>query len=97
MLFDLSSTTNFKDLINKKQNAYHLNVDRENNKRIKYDYTIYDFILLDRGTLQRKLFPERVYSNGAPKLRRASMSNEYLSRCVPYFNSSDEGSECHDR
>jgi hypothetical protein len=35
MLFDLSFTANCKDLINKKQKASDLNLDRENNKRIK--------------------------------------------------------------
>jgi hypothetical protein len=78
--------TNFKDLINKKQKASELNVDRENNKRIKYDYKINNLILLDRGTLQRKLVPKRdgpyqvirVYSNGSLKYERASVSKEYL-------------------
>ena len=57
--FDLSFTTNFKDLINKKQKASDLNIDRENNKRVKYDYKINELILLDRGTLQQKLVPKR--------------------------------------
>jgi hypothetical protein len=86
MLFDLSFTTNFKDLINKKQNASDLNVDPENNKRIKYDYKINDLILLDCGTLQRKLVPKRdgpyqvirVYSNGILKIQKGIMSKEYL-------------------
>ena len=34
----------------KKQKASDLNVDRENHKRVKYDYKINDLILLDRGT-----------------------------------------------
>jgi hypothetical protein len=48
MLFDLSFTTNYNDLKNKKQKASDLNVDRENTKRIKYDYKVNDQILLDR-------------------------------------------------
>ena len=59
MLFDLSFSTNFKDLLNKKQMASDLNEDRENHKIVKYNYIIYDFILLDQGTLQRKLVPKR--------------------------------------
>ena len=47
MLFDLSFTTNFKDLINKKQKASDLNVDCENHKRVKYNYKINDLILWD--------------------------------------------------
>jgi hypothetical protein len=106
MLFDLSFTTNFKDLINKKQKASDLNVDRENNKRIKYDYKINDLILLDRGTLQRKLVPKRdgpyqvirVYSNGTLKIRKGIyVQRVSIRRCIPYFKSSDEGSECNDR
>ena len=106
MLFDLSFTTNFKDLINKKQKASDLNVDRENNKRVKYDYKINDLILLDRGTLQRKLVPKRdgpyqvirVYSNGTLKIRKGIyVQRVSIRRCIPYFKSSDEGSECNDR
>ena len=39
--------------------ASDLNVDCENYIRVKYDYKINDLILLDRGTLQRKLVPKR--------------------------------------
>jgi hypothetical protein len=59
MLFDLSFTTNYSELKNQKQKASDLNVDRENTKRIKYDYKDNDLILLDCGTLQRKLVPKR--------------------------------------
>jgi hypothetical protein len=34
MLFDLSFTTKFRHLLNKKQKASDLNVDRENNKEL---------------------------------------------------------------
>ena len=94
------------DLINKKQKASDLNVDRENNKRVKYDYKINDLILLDRGTLQRKLVPKRdgpyqvirVYSNGTLKIRKGIyVQRVSIRRCIPYFKSSDEGSECNDR
>ena len=102
MLFDLSFTTNFKDLLNKKQKASDLNVDRENNKRIKYDYKVNDLILLDRGTLQRKLVPKRdgpyqvirVYSNGTLKIRKGIHVQRVSIR--PYFKAPDEGSECND-
>jgi len=48
-----------KELTNKKQKASDLNVDCENNKRIKYNYKINDQILLNCETLQQKLVPER--------------------------------------
>jgi hypothetical protein len=77
MLFDLSFTTNYNELKNKKQKASDLNADRENTKRIKYDYKVNDIIILDCGTLQRKVVPKRdgpyqvirVYSNGTLKIR----------------------------
>jgi hypothetical protein len=106
MLFDLSFMTNFKDLINKKQKASDLNVDRENNKRIKYNYKINDLILLDRGSLQRKLVPKhdgpyqviRAYSNGTLKiLKGIYVQRASIRRCIPYFKTSDEGSKCNDR
>jgi pyruvate kinase len=105
MLFYLSFTTKFKDLLNKKQKASDLNVDRENNKRIKYDYEVNDLILLDRGTLQRKLVAKRdrpyqvirVYSHGTLKIRKGIYFQRVsIKRCIPYFNSPDEGSECND-
>ena len=34
-------------------------MDRESNKRVKYDYKINDLILLDRGTILQKLVPKR--------------------------------------
>jgi hypothetical protein len=76
LLFNLSFTTNYSELKNKKQKASDLNVDSENTKRIKYDNKVNDLILLDRGTLQRKLVPKRdgpyqvikVYSNGTLKI-----------------------------
>ena len=40
MLFDLSFTTNYKDIINNKQKASDLNVDCENSKRIRYGYKL---------------------------------------------------------
>ena len=94
MLFNLSFTTNFKDLLNKKQIASDLNVDRENHKRVKYDYKVNDLILLDRGTLQRKLVPKpdgpyqviRVYSNGTLKIRKGIyVQRVSIRRCIPYF------------
>ena len=77
MLFDLSFTTHFKELVNKKQKVSDQNVDRENNKRIKYEYKVNHLILLDQGTLQHKLVPKRngpyqvirVYSNSTLKIR----------------------------
>ena len=105
MLFDLSFTTNFKDLINKILKTSDLNVDRENHKRDKYDYKINDLILLDRGTLQRKLVPKhdgpyqviRVYSNGTLKIRKAIyVQRVSIRRYIPYFKSPDEGTECND-
>jgi hypothetical protein len=102
MLFDLSFTTNYSGLQNKKQKASDLNLDRENTKRIKYDYKVNDLILLDCGTLQRKLVPKRdgpyqvirVYSKGTLKIRKGIYVQRVLIRwCTPYFNRSDEGSE----
>jgi hypothetical protein len=51
-LFDLSFTKNCYDLKNQKQKASDKNVDRENTKRIKYDYKVNVLNLLDCGTLQ---------------------------------------------
>jgi hypothetical protein len=102
MLFDLSFTTSYNDLKNIKQKASDLNVDCENKKRIKYDYKVNDLILLDRGTLQRKLVPKRdgpyqvirVYSNGTLKIRKDIYAQQVsIHQCTPYFNSSNEGSE----
>jgi hypothetical protein len=56
MLFDLSSTINYNELKNKKQKSSDLNADFENNKIVKYEYKVNSLILLDCGTLQRKLF-----------------------------------------
>jgi len=105
MLFDLSFTTNFKDLLNKKQKASDLNVDRENKKRFKYDYKINDLNLLDRGTLQCKLVPKRdgpyqvirVYSNGTLKIRKGIYFQRVsIRRSIPYFKSPNEGSKFND-
>jgi hypothetical protein len=84
MFLDLSFTTNYSELKNKKQKASDLNVDRESTKRIKYDYKVNDLILLHRGTLQGKLFPKRdglyqvirVYSNGTLEIRKVFMYNK---------------------
>jgi pyruvate kinase len=102
---DLSFTTNFKELLNKKQKASDLNVDRENHKRVKYDYKVNDLILLDQGTVQRKLVPKRdgpyqvirVYSNGTLQIRKGIyVQRVSIRKCVPYFKSPDEGSKCND-
>jgi pyruvate kinase len=78
MLFDLSFTTNFSEVKNKKQKASDLIVDYDNSKRIKYDYKVNDLILLDHGTLQRKIVPKcdgpyqiiRVCSKATLKIRK---------------------------
>ena len=95
----------FKESLNKKQKASDLNVDRENHKRVKYDYKVNDLILLDQGTVQRKLVPKRdgpyqvirVYSNGTLKIRKGIyVQRVSIRKCVPYFKSPDEGSKCND-
>jgi hypothetical protein len=94
--------TNYNELKDKEQKASDLNVDRENTKRNKYDYKVNDLILLDRGTLQRKLIPKRdgpyqvisLYLNGTFKIRKGIYVQRLsIRRCTPYFNISDEGSE----
>jgi len=91
-----------KELTNKKQKASDLNVDCENNKRIKYNYKINDQILLNCERLQQKLVPERdglyqvirVYSNGTLKIQKGIYVQQVsISRCIPYFKSSNEGKQ----
>jgi hypothetical protein len=59
MLFDLSFTTEYKEIKKRKQEASDANTHKENSKRVKHEYHINDQVLLDRGVLQRKLSPKR--------------------------------------
>ena len=75
MLFDLSFTTEYKEIKKRKQEASDANTHKENSKRVKHEYKVNDQVLLNRGILQRKLTSKRdgpyqivrVYSNGTLK------------------------------
>jgi hypothetical protein len=93
MLFDLSFTTEYKEIKKRKQEASNANTHKENSKRIKHEYKVNDQVLLDRGILQRKLIPKRegpyqvvrVYSNGTLKIRKGIyVQRVSIRRCVPY-------------
>ncbi len=93
MLFDLSFTTEYKEIKKRKQEASDANTHKENSKRVKHDYKVNDQVLLDRGVLQRKLNPKRdgpyqvvrVYSNGTLKIRKGIyVQRVSIRRCVPY-------------
>jgi hypothetical protein len=93
MLFDLSFTTEYKEIKKRKQEASDANTHKENSKRIKHEYKVNDQVLLDRGILQRKLIPKRdgpyqvvrVYSNGTLKIRKGIyVQRVSIRRCVPY-------------
>jgi hypothetical protein len=47
IIFELSFTTNFSEVKNKKQKASDPIVDCDNTKRIKFDYKVDDLILWD--------------------------------------------------
>ena len=93
MLFDLSFTTEYKEIKKRKQEASDANTHKENSKRVKHEYKVNDQVLLDRGVLQRKLNPKRdgpyqvvqVYSNGALKIQKGIyVQRVSIRRCVPY-------------
>jgi hypothetical protein len=93
MLFDLSFTTEYKEIRKRKQEASDANTHKENSKRVKNEYKVNDQVLLDRGVLQRKLNPKRdgpyqvvqVFSNGTLKIRKGIyVQRVSIRRCVPY-------------
>jgi cation transport regulator ChaB len=93
MLFDLSFTTEYKEIMKRKQEASDVNTHKENSKRVKHEYKVNDQVLLDRGVLQRKLNPKRdgpyqgmqVYSNGTLKIQKGIyVQRVSIRRCVPY-------------
>ena len=59
MLFDLSFTTEYKDIKKRKQEVSDANTHKESSKRVKHEYQVNDQVLLDRGLLQCKLSPKR--------------------------------------
>jgi hypothetical protein len=94
MLFDLSFTTDDKEIRKCKQEASDANTHKENSKRVKHENKFNDQVLLDRKILQCKLSPKpdgpyqivRVYSNGTLKIRKGMYVQKRVSirRCVPY-------------
>jgi hypothetical protein len=78
MLFDLSFTTEYKDIKKHIQEALDATIKRENSKRAKIEYELNNQVLLNKGILQRKLSPKRdgphhivrIYSNGILKIRK---------------------------
>jgi hypothetical protein len=91
-------------IIKSKNKTSDLNLDHENNTRMKYNYEVDDLILLDCGTLQRKLVPKRngpsqvirVYSNGILKIRMGIyVQRVSIGQCIPYFKSINEA-KCDD-
>jgi hypothetical protein len=92
MLFDLSFTTEYKEIKKRKQEASDTNTHEEHSKRVKHEYKVNDQVLFDRGILQRKLSPKRdgpyqivrVYSNGTLKIRKGIyVQRVSIRRCVP--------------
>jgi pyruvate kinase len=93
MLFDLSFTTEYKEIKKRKQEASDANTHKENSMRIKHEYKVNDQVLLDRDILHRKLSPKQdgryqivqVYSNGTLRIRKGiNVQRVSLLRCVPY-------------
>jgi cation transport regulator ChaB len=88
MLFDLSFTTEYKEIKKRKEEASDANTHKENSKQVKHEYKVNDQILL-----QKKLSTKRdglyqvvqVYSNGTLKIRKGIyVQRVSMRRCVPY-------------
>jgi cation transport regulator ChaB len=61
MLFELSFTTEYKDITKRKQEDLEANTHKDNSKRVKHEYKVNDQVFLDRGILQRRLSPNEIY------------------------------------
>jgi hypothetical protein len=90
MLFDLSFTTEYKEIRKRKQEDSDINTHKKKRKRVKHVYKVNDQVLL---ILQCKLSPKqdgryqvvRVYSNGTLKIQKGVyVQRVSIRRCVPY-------------
>jgi hypothetical protein len=51
MIFDISFTTEYKEIRKSKHETSDANTHKENSKRVKHEYKANDQVLLDRGIL----------------------------------------------
>ena len=93
MIFDVSRTPEWSNLLQRKRTARLKNTERENKTRVEHHYQVGDQVMINRDEIQRKLLPKRdgpyevvrVYDNGTIKLRKGIIVQRInIRRLVPY-------------
>jgi hypothetical protein len=93
MIFDVSYTPEWSNLLQRKRTARLKNTERENKTRVEHHYQVGDQVMINRDEIQRKLLPKRdgpyevvrVYDNGTIKLRKGIIVQRInIRRLVPY-------------
>ena len=94
MLFDIPLIADWSDIGKRRQTAVNKDNARENGKRIDFDYTVGQKVLIKRDGIIRKLEDKyigpytitQVYTNGTVRIQRGTISERLnIRRLAPYF------------
>jgi len=95
MIFDIKHTANWEYIRARKQQLINKNNERENSKRIEYEYQVGDKVLLRTGTENKYEQPYsgphpilKINNNGTVRIQKGAVTETVnIRRITPYMDS----------